>query len=271
MSVSTDGRIKKSKKNGNFTVVPNEILRKVELSWKAKGLMAYLLGMSDDWIVYKKDLCTRSTDGYDSTIKAFNELVVAGYIEVNKIKGEKGRFTGYEYIIHDTPPSPARDFPEPDSPEPVSPEPENPDLINNSLGIIPNEEIVIDKSIPSGGVKTPPDNTASLPPKNKPVIELPMTERSRLFVAEFNRIKKQVTGSEGKFQSTRSVLDKFKVRIKKYTSKQIVHAINMAFKSKHHIENNFMYLTPEYILRENILERYINVTGEPSSNNSMVY
>ena len=92
------------KKTGNFTILDNTGLRDPNISWKAKGLLAYLLHLPDDWQVYLSDLQNRSTDGRDSTNSAIKELEKNGYIEKTKNRDEKsGRFTGYNYIIYEMP------------------------------------------------------------------------------------------------------------------------------------------------------------------------
>lgn len=122
------------KKNYGFTQVPNAILRRTDLSWKAKGLIAYLLSLDEEWTVYKSDLKNRSTDGYDSMISGFEELVNAGYIKTITIRKD-GLFSNVEYIISNEPEFllPIRENPESDKPESDKPESENPQLMNNSL------------------------------------------------------------------------------------------------------------------------------------------
>lgn len=113
-----------NKRKTNYTVIPNEIIRAKDLTWKAKGLMCYLLSLSDEWTVHKSDLSNRSLDGYDSMITGWNELEKLGYIQTVRVK-ENNLFKGYNYIIHD---SRVRDFTEQENTEQ-----ENPQLISNSL------------------------------------------------------------------------------------------------------------------------------------------
>lgn len=120
------GNIKVHKQKG-FTQIPNAVLRRDDLSWKAKGLLSYLLTLDDSWKIFKADLKNRSKDGYDSTLSAFTELEDAGYIETIKIK-TGNLFTGVEYVVYDYPVPRIRDFPESGDRER-----ENPQLINNSL------------------------------------------------------------------------------------------------------------------------------------------
>lgn len=112
-------------KKSNFTSVPNKALHNKSLSWKAKGLLSYLLSLPDDWAIYKKDLKNRSTDGYDGMLSGFIELEQHGYIETVKCADDGLFGGGIDYIIHD---SPIREFT--DSVKTVT---GNPDLIHTYL------------------------------------------------------------------------------------------------------------------------------------------
>ena len=81
-------------------------------------------------------------------------------------------------------------------------------------------------------------------------------ERCRLFIEAFNSVKKS------KYQVTEKVRTKLKARLANYNSKQIMTALKNAMVDPHHRENNFTFVTPEFILREDIIERYLNTTPE---------
>lgn len=112
-----------NKRRNNYTVIPNEIIKAKDLTWKAKGLMCYLLSLSEEWDVYKKDLANRSLDGYESMLSGWKELEDLGYIQTIRIKN-KNLFNGYEYIINE---SRVQGFTE----QRIT-EHENPDIISNS-------------------------------------------------------------------------------------------------------------------------------------------
>ena len=95
-------KIRKEKSTSDYTVIPNAYLRNKELSWKAKGLLTYLLSMADDWQVFKSDLTNRSKDGYEAMLGGWKELESAGFIETIRIKSNN-LFAGYEYVVHDSP------------------------------------------------------------------------------------------------------------------------------------------------------------------------
>jgi hypothetical protein len=99
-----------------------------------------------------------------------------------------------------------------------------------------------------------------------------ITERVNKFIIKFNELKLTHTGTLGKFRKTDDVAKKFKARIKNYKAKEIVSAIEKAFTHQLHKEQNYQYLTPSYILREEILERYINAnTIQLESKNDFIY
>jgi hypothetical protein len=87
----------------DVTVIKNEILRNSNMSWRAKGLLCYLLSLPPDWVTYKKEVANHATESYDTMIKAFQELENAGYILTTQYVNDKGRFTGLEYHVYNAP------------------------------------------------------------------------------------------------------------------------------------------------------------------------
>lgn len=62
-----------------------------------------------------------------------------------------------------------------------------------------------------------------------------------------------------KFRLTDKVKALLKSRVKNYSNLEIKKAIDNAHLDKYHLDNNFKYLTPEFILREEKLEKFINM------------
>lgn len=98
-----------------------------------------------------------------------------------------------------------------------------------------------------------------------------ITVRCDKFLKAFNSKKEKYSGAVGRFRRTESVIKSFKARIKDYDPRDILKAIDKAFSHQYHKETNFQYVTPEYILREKILERYINISDIQVSSNQPVY
>ncbi|RIH81278.1 hypothetical protein Mterra_03273 [Calidithermus terrae] len=103
----------------DFTVLPNATLNDARLSWEALGMLAYLVSKPADWQVRVADLTRRPGSGRDRTYRILEELARNGYLERRQLKDARGRFTGWEYLVHDE----SQDPP----PSPPSPRPENPD------------------------------------------------------------------------------------------------------------------------------------------------
>ena len=87
------------------------------------------------------------------------------------------------------------------------------------------------------------------------------------FIIFFNSFAKR------NFRVTEKLKRTLKARLKIYSKEQIQQAIQNAHKEDYHITTNFKYLTPELILREDKLERFINnpksqnnINHKPSSN-----
>lgn len=74
-----------------------------ELSWKAKGILSFLLSLPDDWTVRKNHLDTMSTDGRDSTSTGIQELVDRGYIVRSQSRRDDGTFDDVEWTVFDIP------------------------------------------------------------------------------------------------------------------------------------------------------------------------
>lgn len=62
------------------------------------------------------------------------------------------------------------------------------------------------------------------------------------------------------FKVTEKVKSSLKSRLKDYSKEQIVKAIELAHKDQFHIESKFKHLTPEFILRPDKLEKFLNLS-----------
>lgn len=66
-------RVEKNKENP-YVLINKTFLNNSKLSWKAKGLLAYLLSKPDDWVVILEHLYNMSPDGEKSVRSGLNEL-----------------------------------------------------------------------------------------------------------------------------------------------------------------------------------------------------
>jgi hypothetical protein len=91
----------KSKHASNYTVLPNDIF-KSGLPLESFGLLAYLLSLPHDWVIYKTQLHSHLGIGREKLNNAFNKLVDAGYILSVEKRNESGKIE-YEHIVYDKP------------------------------------------------------------------------------------------------------------------------------------------------------------------------
>lgn len=118
-------------KNHSYTVMANHHLRDERLSLKSKGLLSLILSLPDDWRISIEGMTQFSADGKDAIRSAIRELTDAGYITRAQTHSEAGTFSGYDYIVHETPvASPSSGFPTMEKPTTEKPTTENPTTEN---------------------------------------------------------------------------------------------------------------------------------------------
>lgn len=146
---TNNNTITRRKYDRDFTIVSNEFLKDARLSWKAKGIIAYVAMLPDDWVLNMRDLTNRATDGRDSLYSGIKELETCGYCAKTMRRNPDGTIAGYAYEICDKPvfvqpftENPVTDAPQPEKPDTVKPDTdkpgtdkpgtENPTLINTN-------------------------------------------------------------------------------------------------------------------------------------------
>jgi hypothetical protein len=126
--------------DGPYTVIGNAAAQDAELSWKAKGLLIYLLSLPKNWNIRISELANHATDGYDSTKRAMDELLKSGYIKRGpRVRKPDGKLGDYVYLlsgVRDEMPNlekPNVDFPGQGKPSQGKPSQENRQLQNKEL------------------------------------------------------------------------------------------------------------------------------------------
>lgn len=89
----------------NFTTLQNSTLRDRRLSWKARGLFAFLWSHSQDFKFSVEWLTSNAKDGRDSTKAAMNELQRHGYLTITRVRGPDGRYVRIDWHLVDDPPT----------------------------------------------------------------------------------------------------------------------------------------------------------------------
>lgn len=86
-----------------YVIVSKVPLEDTRLSWKARGLHAYLMSKPDSWEVRVGQLTDAGPDGRDAVMTGLRELADAGYIRRVKSRVSGGRFDGYQTYVYEEP------------------------------------------------------------------------------------------------------------------------------------------------------------------------
>lgn len=132
--MATNNTITRRKYDRDFTIVSNDFLKDARLSWKAKGIIAYVAMLPDDWVLNMRDLTNRATDGRDSLYSGIKELETCGYCAKTMQRNPDGTIAGYAYEICDKPVfvQPFTENPDTVKPDTDKPGTENPTLLNTN-------------------------------------------------------------------------------------------------------------------------------------------
>lgn len=80
------------KHDAHYTVIRNKTLRDSRLSFKATGLLAWLLSMPDEMHLERELIEGAKTDGQHSIRGGLQELATAGYITYDRVQGADGKW-----------------------------------------------------------------------------------------------------------------------------------------------------------------------------------
>lgn len=172
--------IVRSKRKSGYTVMSNKGLTDERLSWKARGLLAYLLSKPDDWSISERQLADAGPDGRAAVQSALAELEGHNYVKREKTRNEKGHIIWVSTICDE----PWSDFPTTDNPTAGKPSAGSPSADEPAAGnrtII--STVVTSTDLPNTEQQPVADATAVVPPA------LSLAEHFRLFHDELKNAK----------------------------------------------------------------------------------
>jgi DnaD/phage-associated family protein len=141
-------------KSTGYSVINNTGLNDANLSFKAKGILAYLLSKPDNWKCLVGDLSNNARDGRDSIYGGLQELRKYGYMIKRPIRNNQGKVIEWEEVIYETPTEEAKIVYEEQlkrrklkKQEKKNPLPENPDMDKTIYGFPVNGSSVNGKPV----------------------------------------------------------------------------------------------------------------------------
>ena len=95
--------IKRIQKSKNYSIISNEILRRKDLSLKAKGLMSLILSLPDSWDLTVNGLVEIIKESKNTVYSILKELNGFGYVERDRITDNTGKVVKWELIVYEQP------------------------------------------------------------------------------------------------------------------------------------------------------------------------
>ena len=94
----------RQKRKKRFSIVDNNVIEDKQLSFKARGLLIYMLSKPDDWKFYPDELAKHSDkEGVKAINSALQEIESAGYLTRKRKRGAAGHFQGIDYLLSEIP------------------------------------------------------------------------------------------------------------------------------------------------------------------------
>lgn len=148
-----------SRPESHFLMVRNEVVRDARLSYRARGLLMFILSYPDAWSWTSRSLSSGTLEGRDAVLTALRELRDAGYARTVRERDDQGRLRTVTVIFD----APETGEPNPDYPDPVKPDRIEDCLTEDSKTLLPVvadkppmpvivREGAVDATEPSGGL-----------------------------------------------------------------------------------------------------------------------
>ena len=91
------------KRENPYVQIDKRVFEDPRLSWRAKGIMGYLLSKPDGWKVNVVDIWGKGKEGRNAVQDCMSELAVFGYAELVTTHNDQGVFTGKEWVVSEEP------------------------------------------------------------------------------------------------------------------------------------------------------------------------
>lgn len=94
--------IRSARPTENFTIISNDLINDTRLTWKARGILIFILSKPDGWRTHSAGLAAYGIDGIHAIRTGLQELERAGYIRRVKSRHPDGTITT-STIVFDRP------------------------------------------------------------------------------------------------------------------------------------------------------------------------
>lgn len=95
--------IRIKKRENPYVQIDRAAIEDNRLSWRARGILAYLLSKPDEWHIHVHDIVNHGTEGREAVQKSLKELQKFGYAKLQARRNETGQMLGKEWVITEEP------------------------------------------------------------------------------------------------------------------------------------------------------------------------
>lgn len=95
--------IRAARPEAGFAIIRNDVLRDARLSYRARGVLAFILSHTDGWRVTADSLADMGSEGRQAIHTAFKELRAAGYIEQHRKQDPETGHWETMTVVYDAP------------------------------------------------------------------------------------------------------------------------------------------------------------------------
>lgn len=95
--------VRSLKRRNPYVHLDKTCLEDPRLTFRAKGLHAYLLSKPDNWRVYLKEIAQHTKEQYTALSTAMDELLRHHYAIRYQVRQPDGKIAGYETVVFETP------------------------------------------------------------------------------------------------------------------------------------------------------------------------
>lgn len=92
-----------SKRENPYVQIDKRVLEDPRLTWRSKGILAYLLSKPSGWKVNVKDIWNNGAEGRNAVQDCLVELQKIGYAKLITISGEQGKLMGSQWQVTEEP------------------------------------------------------------------------------------------------------------------------------------------------------------------------
>jgi len=103
--------VRAPRQDSGFTLVRNDVLRDTRLSYRARGILVFILSHVDNWHTTSDTIASQGTEGRQAVQTAIAELRAAGYIEQRRTHDKETGRWGMDTIVYDAPRNGSLDAP----------------------------------------------------------------------------------------------------------------------------------------------------------------